>query len=69
MQNPRRFSLSLEPISEEDATVAQAQGMLMGRFDVLPDEARDLLAMAAEQDHLSSYAVARKLVTDRKWCS
>jgi hypothetical protein len=61
--------LSLVVISEEASAVAQAQGMLMGRFDVLPEEALQLLAMAAEMDGLTAYEVARNLVTNRQWCS
>jgi hypothetical protein len=62
--------LLLVGIAEEDSTVAQAQGMLMDRFDVLPEEALDLLAMAAQLDGVSTYETqACNLVTSRHWYS
>jgi hypothetical protein len=61
--------LSLVVFFEEAAAIAQAQGMLMGRFDVSPEEALDLLAVAAELDGLSTYEVASNLLTNRQWCS
>jgi AmiR/NasT family two-component response regulator len=57
------LQMSLESMS----TIAQAQGMLMGRFDVSPDEALNLLGLSAELDGLSVYEVANNLVATRTW--
>ena len=43
-----QLCLLLVAISEEEIVIAQAQGMLMGCFDVFADEALDLLVMAAD---------------------